>query len=112
MLFNIQNGQMRFSSIQTGSTPIFRNKRKMGQIMMGRLKDGSEVDYRADKRGNIDVRYPKHIDVMVGLGYPIYNGNGKVSPTRRDDLIYPNLSMDSPYWQRINEGKNLGGNHG
>jgi len=107
MLFNIYNGQVRFSSIQTGSKPIFRPKSPKGRLMMGRTSRGIEADYRADKLGNIDVKDPKHIDTMVGLGYPIYDGDGKTKPVPKDDLVYPNLNLDSTYWRRINEAKNL-----
>ena len=107
MLFNIHNGQMRFSSVQTGSKPIFRNKSPKGILMMARI-DGTENGvYRADKLGNIDVKASGHIDTMVGLGYPIYDGDGKMSPVPKDDLVYPNLNMDSSYWRKINEAKNL-----
>ena len=106
MLFNLHNGQVRFSSIPTGSKPIFRNKSPKKMLMMAHLRGGQGI-YRADERGNIDVVAPVHIDVMVGLGYPIYDGDGKMNPVPKDDLIYPNLNMDSPYWRRINEAKKL-----
>ena len=108
MLFNIHQGQMRFSSIPTGSKPIFRNKSPKKILMMRNIHRGDEAyTYRADKLGNVDVVIPKHIDVMVGLGYPIYNGDGKTSPVPKDSLIYPNLNPDSTYWRRISEIKNL-----
>ena len=107
MLFNIHNGQVRFSSIQTGSKPIFRDKSPKVMLMMSRL-DGTEHGvYRANKLGNIDVKAPEHIDTMVGLGYPIYDGDGITNPAPKNDLIYPNLNLDSSYWRKINEGKNL-----
>ncbi len=106
MLFNLHNGQMRFSSIQTGSKPIFRDKSPKGLLMMRGIDGSHQGTYRADKLGNIDVVASKHIDVMLGLGYPIYNGNGKMVPVLKDDLIYPNLNMDSQYWRKINEAKN------
>lgn len=107
MLFNIHNGQMRFSSIQTGSKPIFRNKSPKSMLMMRGIRGGHEGEYRADKMGNIDVIALKHIEVMVGLGYPIYNGDGKTKIASKDDLIYPNNNLDSTYWQKILEAKNL-----
>lgn len=107
MLFNLHNGQVRFSSVQTGSKPIFRNKSPKKMLMMAHIKDGNQGIYRADELGNIDVLAPVHIDVMVGLGYPIYAGDGKMKPVPKDDLIYPNLNMDSEYWRKINEAKNL-----
>jgi len=107
MLFNIHHGQVRFSSIQTGSKPIFRDKSPKGMLMMSRI-DGTENGvYRANKLGNIDVRAPEHISSMVGLGYPIYNGDGKTNPVPKDSLIYPNLDLDSLYWRKINEAKNM-----
>ncbi|MBA7698130.1 hypothetical protein ES703_106805 [subsurface metagenome] len=108
MLFNIHHGQMRFSSIPTGSKPMFRNKSPKKMLMMAHIKGGHQGVYRADKLGNIDVVAPAHIDVMVGLGYPIYDGDGKMNPVPKDDLIYPNLYMDSTYWRKINQAKNLG----
>lgn len=105
MLFNIHHGQVRFSSVQTGSKPIFRDKSPKKMLMMQHLRGGHRGIYRADELGNIDVNAPVHIDVMVGLGYPIYNGNGKLKPVPMDDLIYPNLDMNSPYWRKINEAK-------
>ena len=108
MLFNIQNGQVRFSSIQTGSVPIFRDKTPKKLIMMQGVKgDGKGGLFRADKLGNIDVKAPEQIDTMIGLGYPIYDGDGKMNPVPKDDLIYPNLNMDSEYWRLINKAKNL-----
>ena len=104
MLFNIHYGQVRFSTIQAGSKPIFRPKSPKSMLMMVHLKGGQGI-YRADKLGNIDVRAPEHISTMVGLGYPIYNGDGKTA--RKEDLIYPNLDIDSHYWRKINEAKNL-----
>jgi len=98
---------MRFSSIQTGSKPIFRDKSPKKMLMMRGI-DGSHPGlYRANKIGNIDVVASKHIDVMFGLGYPIYAGDGKMNPVPKDDLIYPNLNMDSEYWRKIQEAKNL-----
>lgn len=112
MLFNIYNGQVRFSSIQTGSKPIFRPKRPWGQVSMGAIKGvKGEMDhsggYKADALGNIDVVIHKHIDTMIGLGFPIYDGNGKLNPVPKDDLIHPNMDPNSSYWRRINEAKNL-----
>ena len=98
---------MRFSSIQTGSTPIFRNKHKMGTLIMGHIKGIESIRYDADKFGNIEVEAPEHIDAMVGLGYPIYDGDDNLCPVPKDDLIYPNNNLASTYWQRINKAKNL-----
>lgn len=118
MLFNLHNGQMRFSSIDTGSKPIFRDKSPKKMLMMAHIEGTDQGIYRADKLGNIDVVAPQHIDVMIGLGYPIYNGDGRfvpipegdgirVVPVPWGDLIYPNLDLTSSYWRRINEAKNL-----
>lgn len=107
MLFNLHNGQVRFSSMQTGSKPIFRDKSPKSHISMMRLKGTDDRGYAADELGNIDVKAPEHIDTMVGLGYPIYDGDGKTKPVPKDDLLYPNLNLDSEYWRRINEAKNL-----
>lgn len=105
MLFNIHHGQVRFSSVQMGSKPIFRPKSPKSMLMMSRM-DGTENGvYRANKLGNIDVRAPEHISTMVGLGYPIYDGDGKTTSVTKDSLIYPNLDLDSPYWRKINEAK-------
>lgn len=112
MLFNLHNGQVRFSSVQTGSKPIFRDKSPKKHISMIRIMSPKgTIDHRGgyetDKLGNIDVTIPAHIDTMVGLGYPIYGGDGKMKPVPKDDLIYPNNNLDSEYWRKINEAKNL-----
>lgn len=107
MLFNIHHGQVRFSSIQTGNKPIFRNKSPKKMLLMRSLKGEEGGEYRADKLGNIVVVAPEHIDAMVGLGYPIYDGDGTIRPVPKDDLLYPNNNLDSGYWQKINEAKNL-----
>ena len=107
MLFNIHNGQVRFSSIQTGSIPVFRNKSPKAMLMMSRLDGTSNGVYRANRLGNIDVRAPEHIDSMVGLGYPIYEGDGIMNPVPKDDLLYPNLNLDSSYWRKINAAKSV-----
>jgi len=109
MLFNIHHGQMRFSSIQEGNKPIFRNKRPMGTLFMGHIKGIESIRYDADTFGNIDVLAPEHIEAMVGLGYPIYDGDGKMNPVPKGDLVYPNLNIDSTYWRKINETKLLKG---
>lgn len=103
MLFNIHHGQVRFR----GGKPIFRRMSPKAMLIMSRIKGTNLGAYRADKLGNIDITAPIHIDVMVGLGYPIYNGDGKTKPATEGDLLYPNLNMDSPYWRKINEAKNL-----
>lgn len=102
MLFNLHYGQVRLG---TDGKPYFRPKRPMGRLMMGRIKGFSQTEYRADEIGNIDVRAPEHIDVMVGLGYPIYDGDGKTYPVPPDDLIWVTPFMDSPYWTKIAEAK-------
>jgi len=107
MLFNIHFGQVRFSSIQTGSKPIFRPKSPKGMLLMNKIDGTPYGKYTADKLGNIDIVAPQHIDVMIGLGYPIYCGDGKRTPVPLDDLIYPNNNTDSGYWRKINEAKNL-----
>jgi len=98
MKFNIQFGQMRDKDGQM----YFNPKRPFGKLMMQGVKTGTTNEYVADEYGNIEVVIPKHIEVMVGLGYPIYDGNGS-KPVTRDDLLYPNLHMDSQYWRKINE---------
>ena len=40
---------------------------------------------------------------MVGLGYPIYDGDKKMYPVPLDDLLFPNIKPDSEYWKRINQ---------
>ncbi|HUT68664.1 MAG TPA: hypothetical protein VMW86_08990 [Dehalococcoidales bacterium] len=102
MLFNLHNGQVRFRS---AGEPIFRNKAKFGRLYMRQIKGFHQGIYNADQLGNIDVQAPEHIDVMVGLGYPIYDGDGKQNPVPKDDLIYPNLDLKSTYWRRIKEAK-------
>ena len=111
MLFNLHNGQVRFTSIDTGSKPLFREKMKVGHISMGYIKGPlgnitHRGGYQTDKLGNIDVTIPFHIDTMIGQGWPIYIGNGHL-PVSQLDLLYPDMDMDSFYWRKINEGKNM-----
>ena len=112
MLFNVHNGQMRFTAADKGSKPIFRDKMKVGHMSIGHIKDlqgniTHRGGYKSDKLGNIDVAIHYHLDTMIGQGWPIYNGDGKTYPVPKDDLIYPNMNLSSTYWQRINEAKNL-----
>lgn len=102
MKFNLHHGQVRFKS---NGQPYFRPKPPMGRLMMRQIQGLHQGDYKADALGNIDVEVPEHIDVMVGLGYPIYNGDGRQNPVPMDDLIFPSPILDSPYWRRINEAK-------
>lgn len=77
---------------------------------MTRLKEGGEsVTYIADKVGNIDVKAPLHVRTMMGLGYPIYDGDGKTYPVPPDDLIWPRLETDSQYMRRCMEAQGKGG---
>lgn len=99
MKFNIHFGQMREKDGQMYFVP----KTPKGKLIMQGMKDGTSDEYVADELGNIEVTTPKHINVMVGLGYPIYNGNG-IKPVPRDDLLFPNLHLDSEYWRQINKG--------
>ena len=112
MLFNLHNGQVRFTSIDTGSKPIFRPKMKVGHISMGYIKgpQGNKTHnggYQTDRLGNIDVTIPFHIDTMIGQGWPIYDGDFLTYPVPKMDLIYPNMNLDSSYWRKINEAKSL-----
>ena len=75
--------------------------------MMSRIDGTQSGIYRANKLGNINVKASEHIDTMIGLGYPIYDGDGKLNPVPKDDLIYPNSNMDSTYWRKVNEAKRL-----
>lgn len=76
---------------------------------MRRLKEGGEsVTYLADKIGNIDVKAPLHIQTMMGLGYPVYDGDGKAYPVPADDLTWPRLETDSAYMKRCLEALSLG----
>ena len=102
MLFNLHYGQVRFT---TSGQPYHRPKSPMGRLMMRQIKGKHQGDYKADKMGNIDVQVSEHIDVMIGLGYPIYDGDGKLYPVPPDDLIWPSPVLDSPYWRKINEAK-------
>lgn len=112
MLFNLYNGQIRFGAMDKGSIPYFRPKMKVGNISIKKVrgvqgKIEHHGGYQADKLGNIDVRIPFHIDIMIGHGWPIYNGNGKTYPVPRLDLLYPTNSLDSLYWRKILEAKNI-----
>lgn len=104
MLFNLHHGAVKFD---VAGQPVRRDKSPKKAITMRRVKDGHGGTYTADKLGNIDVRVHEHIDTLVSLGYPIYNGDGRTNPVPKDSLIFPNNNLSSPYWQRILEAKNL-----
>lgn len=102
MLFNLHYGQAR---LDVKGRLYHRPKRPMGKLMMGHIKGFSQTEYRADKMGNIDVVAPEHLDVMVGLGYPIYNGDGKTYPVPPEDLVWISSNPESPYWRMIAQEK-------
>ena len=58
MLFNVHYGQVRFTSIDTGSKPLFRDKSPKGHISMVRIispqgKIDHKGGYNADKMGTL-----------------------------------------------------------
>lgn len=108
VVFNIHFGQKRLA----GGTMVFRPKSPKSILVMqdydSHVKK-AKSEFRADKMGNIEVSQPKQIETMVGLGYPIYNGDGKMCPVPMDDLLYPSIHLNSEYWKRINQatGKSM-----
>lgn len=102
MKFNLHYGQMRLG---TNGKPYYRPKRPMGTLSMGKIDGKQLAAYRTDSIGNIDVIAPQHIDVMVGLGYPIYDGDGKTYPVPMDDLLWITAKLDSTYWHKIEQAK-------
>lgn len=106
MLFNIHFGQMRLR----GGSMVFIDKSPMGKLVMQNFDKslaGDKREYVADELGNIDVTDPRHIETMVGLGYPLYDGgNRKLCPVPLDDLLYPSINSKSEYWKRINQATN------
>ena len=105
MLFSVHYGQLRFRYGQWVHVP----KTPRSRLTMTRLKEGGEsVTYFANKVGNIDVKAPLHIETMMGLGYPIYDGDGKTYPVPPDDLVWPRLEADSTYMRRCLEAITLG----
>ena len=110
MKFNLHHGGMKFD---IAGREVYRNKTPKKSITMKKVKGDHSGRYEADEMGNIEVTIPEHIDTLVSLGYPIYNGNGRpikdgqgrIYPVLRDDLIYPNSNINSPYWQKVFEAK-------
>jgi len=105
VVFNIHFGQMRIRSGQ----PVFLPKSPRSKLIMQNYDSGIAGDkreYVANQLGNIEVADPRHIETMVGLGYPIYNGDGLSYPVPPDDLLYPNVHPESEYWRRINQALN------
>ena len=102
MLFNTWFGQMRPKPMSLGQY-YYRPKRPIGRIQLRKLEEGDHnVEYIADRLGNIDVEAPEHIQDFVGLGYPIYNGMF-IDPTTTEDMLWP----DNPeYNRRVLEGLN------
>ena len=113
--FNIHHGQMRCRA------PVGTNDYQMvhipkspkGRLQMGSVRNDSvePVDYVANHLGNVEVTFPKHVNAMWELGYPIYNGNG-LMPVRFEDMLWPVshptklavASLDEdPYQRRIME---------
>lgn len=109
MKFHLERGQMRARKDSSGIMKMqYIPKSPKGSLMMAGVKmvglnSGKSVEYTTDKIGNINIKASEHIQVMIGLGYPIYDGDGKQHPVPMDDLLYPTLEPNSSYWQRINE---------
>lgn len=102
VVFNIHFGQMRLR----GGQMVFIPKHPMSMLIMQNWDSGTKgdkIEYKADPMGNIEVAHPRHIETMVGLGYPIYNGDGRTYPVPMDDLLYPSIHPDSEYWRLINQ---------
>jgi len=117
MLFNIWFGQMRPKpkDLSWANVPgdfYYRPKRPMGRLMVQRLEpQGASVEYKADSRGNINVRAPIHIKDFVSMGWPIYNGvfMEDIRPPDGPLMGCPNHSFllwpDNPeYNRRVLEG--------
>lgn len=109
MKFNLHHGGMKFD---IAGREVYRNKTPKKSIAMKRIDGSHSGRYEADEVGNIEVTIPEHIDTLVSLGYPIYNGDGKPKYDHmlkpyipRDELLYPNNNLDSPYWQKVLEAK-------
>ena len=116
--FNIHHGQSRCRApVGTNDYRMERiAKRPMSRIQMGsiRNKDVEPVEYVADKLGNVECSFPKHLAAFQGQGWPIYIGNG-VGPVAQADLLFPDmvrpeiLTQGSPYerliWEEIAKRK-------
>lgn len=108
VVFNIHFGQMRLR----GGNMVHLPKSPRSMLIMQDYDSGvkkAKSEFNADKLGNIEVSQPRQIETMVGLGYPIYAGDGKMCPVPMDDLLYPSVHPGSEYWKRINQatGKNM-----
>lgn len=100
MIFNIHHGQVRIRLNQAAYRELPPQKMLMMRNWDNGIR-GDVIEYRADAKGNIDVVLPRHIETMVGLGYPIYRGSDSI--VYIEDLLYPTAKLDSEYWRRINQ---------
>ncbi len=123
--FNLHAGKMRFRpgrSITVGpegvpsiglgpkDTMVHMQKRPVGRLMIAHPKTGETIEYVADKIGNIEVDIPEHIKGLMGHGYAIYKGDGKVF--KMDDMIWPHFDKgaeDDPYQKICLDAMTTGG---
>ena len=98
MIFNIHHGQKR-PAVGAGGLIIpgqmrHQDKSPKKALIMAGLRPGDEaVCYRADIKGDVEIKARKHILAMMDLGWPI-SDDGR--------LIWPEAkSIDSEYTKRI-----------
>ena len=89
MKFNLWYGQKRPTANQPGNFYYRPKSAKKALIMNAFDPDNKRAKkrYDVDTCGNIEITFAPHIQILVGLGYPIYKGNGLIASM--DDCLFP-----------------------
>lgn len=115
VVFNLHFGQARPKLLSKGRPVemVHRHTTPKREIQMSRQASGrATCPYRADELGNIEVTDEEDIlnlgphqrvdGVEVGLGYPLYIGEG-VGPVTREDLLFWLEPLDEEKYRILTE---------